>query len=179
VGRYSVPHDPLVSILGVVLNKPANFSSETCEWATPQEIFDQLNAEWNFTLDVCATPDNAKCERYFTKEDDGLSKPWTNERCWMNPPYGRDMGKWVQKAWYESTRGALVVCLVPARTDVKWWHDWAMRGEIRFFKGRMKFQRSDGRRLAHNGKAVMEGRKPAQNTAPFATAFVIFRPIKY
>jgi site-specific DNA-methyltransferase (adenine-specific) len=155
---------------------PANFSSETCEWATPQDFYDRLHKEYDFTLDVCATTENAKCQRYYTKVDDALRQPWAPERCWMNPPYGRDMGKWVQKAWLESQKGALVVCLVPARTDVRWWHDWAMRGEIRYHKGRLRFCRADGARLAHKGKAVMEGRKPAQNTAPFATATVIFHP---
>lgn len=155
---------------------PANFSSETCEWATPQNVFDEMNEKYNFTLDVSATPENAKCSKFFTKDDDGLRQSWAGERCWMNPPYGRDMGKWVEKAFLESQRGALVVCLVPARTDVKWWHEWAMRGDVVFIKGRLKFQRIDGARLAHNGKAVQEGRKPPQNTAPFATAFVIFTP---
>jgi phage N-6-adenine-methyltransferase len=155
---------------------PANFSSETCEWATPQEVFDAMNDKYGFELDVCATHENAKCEIYYTKEDDALSKEWSPSVCWMNPPYGRDMGKWIEKAWTESQKGATVVCLVPARTDVKWWHEWAMRGKIEFHRGRMKFCKIDGTRLAHKGPAVMEGRKKAQNTAPFATAFVIFEP---
>jgi phage N-6-adenine-methyltransferase len=78
-------------------------SSETCEWATPQEFFDRLNEQHHFELDVCATPENAKCERFFTKEQDGLKQEWTG-RCWMNPPYGREIGDWMRKA-YESTFG--------------------------------------------------------------------------
>lgn len=166
---------PLVGV-GKEKRLQANFSSETCEWATPQDVFDRMNEEYGFTLDVCATKENTKCDRYFTKYDDGLTQEWVGEVCWMNPPYGRDMGKWVQKAYLESLNGATVVCLVPARTDVKWWHDFAMLGKIIFIKGRLKFQRIDGARLSHNGPAVREGRKRPQNTAPFATAFVIFEP---
>ena len=135
-----------------------------------------MNKQYHFTLDVCATPENAKCQKYFTKKDNGLIQSWDKNTCWMNPPYGRDMGKWVEKAFRESRKGATVVCLVPARTDVKWWHEWAMRGEITFIKGRLKFMKADGARLAHNGEAVRSGRKKAQNTAPFATAFIVFSP---
>jgi phage N-6-adenine-methyltransferase len=116
-----------------------HFSGETVLWETPQDFFDRYNAQYGFTLDVCATPENAKCERFFTEEQDGLAQEWTGI-CWMNPPYGRKIEKWVKKA-YESHRdnGATVVCLVPARTDSKWWHDYAMKGRVEFIRGRLKF----------------------------------------
>lgn len=134
-----------------------HFSSETDLWATPQEFFNQCDREFRFTLDPCCNFENRKCPRYFTKEVDGLSQDWAPERVWMNPPYGREIGHWMKKALDESRKGALVVCLVPARTDTKWWHEYAMKGEIRFLKGRLKF-----------GNAIAN--------APFPSALVIFTP---
>lgn len=119
------------------INK-ALLSSNTCEWETPQLFFDALNAEHHFDVDVCATANNAKCERYYTKEQDGLSQQWKGV-CWMNPPYGREIWKWMRKAYESSLYGATVVCLVPARTDTAWWHDYAMKGEVEFVRGRLKF----------------------------------------
>src|SRR6266481_4639265 len=107
-------------------------------WEPPQEFFNKLDDEFHFELDVCAQDSNHKCERYITPEMDGLICEWYG-RCWMNPPYGREIGKWVRKAWSESQRGCLVVCLVPARTDTAWWHDYCIKGEIRFIRGRLKF----------------------------------------
>ena len=116
-----------------------HFMSVTDEWATPRFLFDALNAEFGFTLDPCATAENAKCKKFYTRAEDGLSRGWEEEIVFMNPPYGREISAWMRKA-YESSRGsALVVCLIPARTDTNWWHRYAMRGEIRFFKGRLKF----------------------------------------
>lgn len=137
---------------------PVHFSSATGEWATPQSFFDDLNSEFRFTLDVCATAENAKCAAYFTKEEDGLSRDWASHACWMNPPYGREIGKWVRKAYEESQRGAIVVCLLPARTDTKWWHDHVIGGqaEVRFVRGRLKFGGS-------------------KNSAPFPSAVLVFR----
>ncbi len=137
------------------MNTDVMFSSATDEWATPQDFFDKMNAEFHFETDVCATPQNAKCKRYFTKEQDGLSLPWGG-RCWMNPPYGRKIGLWVKKAWEAAQTGATVVCLLPARTDTSWWHDYCMKGEVRFVRGRLKFGGS-------------------KNPAPFPSAVVIFR----
>ncbi|MBM7592275.1 DNA N-6-adenine-methyltransferase [Brevibacillus fulvus] len=114
------------------------FTSNTDLWETPQDFFDKLNEEFGFELDVCALPENAKCERYFTPDTNGLAQEWTGV-CWMNPPYGRQIGKWVQKAYESSLKGATVVCLVPARTDARWWHDYCMKGEIRLVRGRLKF----------------------------------------
>ena len=134
-----------------------HFSSGTDLWATRKEDFDLLDEEFGFDIDVCAVASNAKCERYFSPQDDGLSQPWTGV-CWMNPPYGRTIGLWVAKAYAESRRGATVVCLVPARTDTAWWHEYVMEAsEIRLVRGRLKFG-------------------TAENSAPFPSAVVVFRP---
>jgi phage N-6-adenine-methyltransferase len=129
-------------------------SSNTDMWATPPDFFNKLNEEFSFELDVCAIEDNAKCDKYFSPEEDGLQQAWEGI-CWMNPPYGRVIGDWVKKAYESSTKGATVVCLLPARTDTKWWHEYCMKGEIRLVKGRLKF--GDGK-----------------NSAPFPSAVVIF-----
>ena len=132
-----------------------HFSSVTDLWATPQAFFDKLNEAHHFTLDVCATDENAKCERYFTVEQNGLLQDWTGS-AWMNPPYGREIGLWMRKAYESSKNGAKVVCLVPARTDTAWWHDYATKGHIDFIRGRLKFGN-------------------AKNSAPFPSAVVVFQ----
>lgn len=114
------------------------FRSKTDEWETPAEIFEPLDEEFHFTLDVAASPDNAKCAKYFTKEDDGLFQKWQGV-CWMNPPYGQQIRRWVEKAYRESLNGCTVVCLLPARTNTNYWHDYCMRGEIRFIRGYPRF----------------------------------------
>lgn len=119
----------------------AMFSSNTNEWATPQAFFDELNKEFDFTLDPCATPQNAKCARYFTKEIDGLAQSWRGEVVFCNPPYGRDISKWVAKAYAETLSGGakLVVLLIPARTDTAYFHDYIYKKhEIRFVRGRLR-----------------------------------------
>lgn len=121
--------------------------AKTVEWATPQGLFDELDAEFHFTLDPCATSENAKCERFYTKEDDGLSKSWAGERVFMNPPYGQEVKKWVKKAYRETRylrsgddQKTLVVGLLAARTDTRWFHDHIYhKAEIRFLRGRIKF----------------------------------------
>lgn len=120
-------------------------------------LFASLNEEFGFTLDPCATRENAKCEKFYTQRDNGLIQLWTDERVFMNPPYGTEIKAWMRKAYLESQKGATVVCLVPARTDTEWWHRYAAKGEIRFLKGRIKF----------NG---------CENSAPFPSAVVIFKP---
>lgn len=118
------------------------FESKRQDWETPESLFQPLDKEFGFTLDVCATPDNAKCPRYYTAEDDGLSQFWEGV-CWMNPPFG-DQGRWVRKAYEESRRnGTIVVCLLPSRTNTNWWHDYVMKGEVRFVRGRPKFKGAD------------------------------------
>lgn len=133
------------------------FSSRSDEWATPQEFFDRLDAEFHFDIDVCATPENAKCPRYFTKEQDGLKQEWEGI-CWMNPPYGREISRWMKKAYESSQGGATVVCLIPSRTDTKWWHEYVIghASDVRFVRGRIRFS----------------GKDPA----PFPSAVVVYRP---
>ena len=115
------------------------FSSKTDLWETPQELFDELNREFRFQTDVCALTEYAKCEVFYTPEQDGLAQEWTGV-CWCNPPYGRQIGKWVKKA---AESDATVVMLLPARTDTKWFHDYILpNAEIRFIKGRLKFGNS-------------------------------------
>ena len=133
-----------------------HFSSATDMWATPQDFFNKYNAIYNFEIDVCAITDNAKCKKYFSPEDNGLMQEWRGV-CWMNPPYGRGIGEWMRKAYESSKQGAIVVCLVPARTDTAWWHDYAMKGNIEFIRGRLKFGGS-------------------KNSAPFPSAVVVFKP---
>lgn len=132
------------------------FSSATDLWETPQDFFDKLNDEFCFDLDVCALPENAKCDRYFTPEQDGLRQQWTGT-VWCNPPYGRQIGRWVEKAEKSSEDGTTVVMLLPARTDTKWFHQYIYgKTEIRFIPGRLKFGGS-------------------KNSAPFPSMVVIFK----
>lgn len=135
------------------------FSSKTDDWATPQDFFDKLNLEFQFTLDPCADSFNHKCSRYYNREQNGLSRDWGGgERVFCNPPYGREIGKWVQKSFEESKKkNTLVVMLIPARTDTKYFHDYIYgKAEIRFIRGRLKFGN-------------------AKTSAPFPSMVVIFR----
>ena len=110
------------------------------EWATPPEIFDPLHAEFQFTLDVCATAQNAKLPRFFTESQNGLAQSWVGERVFMNPPYGREIYPWTRKAREEAANGALVVGLLPASCDLAWWHDDVVdRAEVRYIRGRVRF----------------------------------------
>ena len=114
-------------------------SSNTDLWATPQWLFDSLNSHYQFTLDVCALPENAKCKKYFSPDVDGLKQKWEGI-CWMNPPYGREIKKWVKKAYESAKDGAVVVALLPARTDTAWFWDYVIhKAKIEFIKGRLKF----------------------------------------
>lgn len=133
------------------------FSSKDMTWETPIELFNKLNDEFNFTLDVCALKETAKCDKFFSPEIDGLKQDWSNNVCWMNPPYGRQIQLWLEKAYNESLKdNTTVVCLIPSRTDTKYWHNYCMNAsEIRFIKGRLKFGNS-------------------KNSAPFPSAIIIF-----
>lgn len=133
------------------------FSSKSDEWATPQHIFDELNNEFEFDLDVCANESNHKCDDYYSIEDDGLSKDWSGRRVFCNPPYS-NIAEWVKKAFYETKNdNTLVVLLIPSRTDTKYFQNYIYnRSEIRFIKGRLKFGNS-------------------KNSAPFPSMIVIFR----
>ncbi len=113
-------------------------SSKSDEWETPKELFNKYNEQFRFDIDVCATHENALVPEYYTKENDALTQDWVGT-CWMNPPYGRQIGLFMKKAYEESLKGATVVCLVPSRTDTRWWHEYAMKGEIEFIRGRLKF----------------------------------------
>lgn len=121
-------------------NLGVHFSSATNEWATPQALFDALNEKYAFTLDPCSDGLNAKCSKFFTEKDDGLSQDWSQDTVFMNPPYGRAIGDWIRKAYEESVKGATVVCLIPSRTDTRYWHDYVMKAdEICLIRGRVKF----------------------------------------
>lgn len=139
------------------MNTELMFSSKTEMWSTPDDFFKTLDKEFNFTLDPCATKENAKCSKYYTEEQDGLQKSWKNERVFCNPPYGRKMYKWIEKCKLESDSGALVVMLIPARTDTIAFHKYIyhVATEIRFVKGRLKFGNS-------------------KNSAPFPSMVVVF-----
>lgn len=133
-----------------------HFSSATDLWATPDDFYASVACEFPIGTDVCESPENAKARRYFTPQQDGLTVPWHGV-CWMNPPYGRTIGKWVRKAYESSLNGATVICLLPSRTDTAWWHEYVMKAEVRFIRGRLKFG-------------------GCKNPVPFPSALVIFRP---
>lgn len=134
------------------------FSSATNEWATPQEFFNKLDGEFHFTLDPCADEENHKTGKYFTKKQNGLEQSWAGETVFCNPPYGRNIDKWIRKCAEEAGKGAVVVMLIPARTDTKWFHELIFPyAEIRFVRGRLKF--GDGK-----------------NSAPFPSMVVVFTP---
>lgn len=139
-------------------------SSDRSDWATPRAFFNSLNNEFDFELDVCASPENAKLDHYITQEMDAFKAPWINQkdypaRCWMNPPYGRQINRWMELAFRWSLRGATVVCLVPNRAGSKWWRQWVLgrADEVRFVDGRLRFDDQD-------------------QYAPFESAVVIYRP---
>jgi phage N-6-adenine-methyltransferase len=138
------------------MNNDLMFSTGNDVWSTPQHVFDALNAEFNFTLDPCSDGFNAKCPKFYSIYDSGLAHDWGTEVVFMNPPYS-DCKTWMRKAYEASQSGATVVCLVPSRTDTVWWHDYAMRGEIRLIRGRLKFG-------------------DQKNSAPFPSAVIVFRP---
>ena len=139
------------------MSQNVHFSSATNEWATPQDFFDKLNTQFDFNLDPCATAENAKCKKFFTIEDNGLEQDWSKYRVFCNPPYGRGLKDWVRKAYEESKKGALVVMLLPARTDTSYWHDYVVGGgaDVRYLRGRLKFGGSE-------------------NSAPFPSALVMW-----
>ncbi len=139
------------------MNRDLMFSSKTDNWATPQDFFDELNKEFKFTLDPCASDENHKCEKYYTAESNGLLQNWGGHRVFCNPPYGRQLAKWVKKSAEESKKqNTVVVMLIPARTDTAYFHDFIYhKAKIRFIRGRLKFGGS-------------------KNAAPFPSMVVIF-----
>ena len=145
---------------GDCLNTELMFSSKSNEWATPQIFFDELDEEFHFTLDPCADESNHKCDTYYTLADDGLNQDWGGQTVFCNPPYGREISKWVKKSYEESQKpDTTVVMLIPARTDTTYFHAYIYQKpsvEVRFIKGRLKF--GDGK-----------------NSAPFPSMVVVFR----
>ena len=131
-------------------------SSKSNEWTTPKDLFNALDTIYHFTLDPASTDENAKCKKHFTLVENGLSQNWGGETVFCNPPYGRELAKWVKKAYEESRKpNTKVVMLIPARTDTRWFHDYCVKGRIEFLKGRLKF--GDGK-----------------NSAPFPSMIVVF-----
>lgn len=136
------------------------FTSNSAEWETPQNLFDALNAEFHFTLDPCSTDENAKCSKHYTKEQDGLKQDWTGETVFCNPPYGRELPKWIRKCYQHFIGGDTAVLLIPARTDTKVFHEYIYhKAEVRFLKGRLHFS-------------------GAKWSAPFPSMIVIYRGVK-
>lgn len=133
------------------------FSSKKMDWTTPSKLFNELNKEFNFTLDPCCYKETALCEKFFTEKEDGLQQDWGGEVVFCNPPYGREIKKWVKKCYEESLKdNTKVVMLIPARTDTIYFHNYIYhKSEIRFIKGRLKFSES-------------------KNSAPFPSMIVIF-----
>jgi site-specific DNA-methyltransferase (adenine-specific) len=138
------------------MNTDLMFSSKDQTWETPIDFFNLINEEFNFNLDVCASEFNCKCDNYFDETIDGLKQEW-NGVCWCNPPYGREISKWVEKAYKESLKGNVIVMLIPSRTDTTYWHKFIFpyASEVRFIKGRLKFGNS-------------------KNSAPFPSALIVF-----
>jgi phage N-6-adenine-methyltransferase len=127
-------------IAGMKAKNNGRYNGNGRHWGTPPELFAELDAEFHFTLDPCATAKTAKCARFYAEADDGLSKSWAGERVFMNPPYGREIYPWTKKAREEAEGGALVVGLLPASTDLAWWHDDIVgRAEVRYIRGRVRF----------------------------------------
>ena len=141
------------------MNTEVMFSSKDMTLETPPEFYDRLNKEFNFTLDPCCTKKTAKCDKYYTKKEDGLIKDWIGEIVFVNPPYGRELKKWAEKCYLESLKGTKIVMLIPARTDTIYFHEFIYKKtEIRFIKGRLRFLK--------NGKQL--------DSAPFPSMIAIF-----
>ena len=150
------------------MNTDLMFSSKSDEWETPLDLFNELDREFNFTLDPCATDENHKVKKYYTKKDNGLIKSWAGEVVFVNPPYGRSIGKWVEKSYYEA-QNATVVMLIPARTDTSYFHDYIYHNaEIRFLRGRIKFINRALPSWREDGNFKISG-------APFPSMIVVFK----
>ena len=141
----------------------ALFSSKNMNWCTPQEFFNELNAEFHFALDAASTEKSAKCPKYYTPKEDGLKQPWTVDdggSVFCNPPYGKQIGEWVRKAYEEAKRGITIVLLIPSRTDTAYFHNYIYgKAELRFIRGRLKFTDEDGN---------------TKKSAPFPSMIVIY-----
>lgn len=135
------------------------------DWETPPLLFSNLNKKFNFVIDAAANDNNAKTSRYFTEKTNGLTQEW-NDTTWVNPPYGRSIIQWVAKAYLESvTNDIVVVMLLPARTDTKWFHDYVMLAhEIWFMRGRIKFVGAKSSAPFPSMIVVFYGREPDVST---------------
>lgn len=161
-GRTIAASDNPALLGGVRAKNNGRYNGNGRHWATPPEVFDPLEAEFSFTLDPCATVGTAKCAKFYTEAENGLEQSWAGERVFMNPPYGREVYAWTRKARLEAEKGALVVALLPASTDLKWWHeDVVGRAEVRYIRGRVRFL-TDG---------------PYRASGFFASVLVIWRPV--
>ena len=141
-----------------MIKRDALYSSRSEEWSTPQDLFDELDRMFHFTLDPCSTDENKKCEKHYTKEQDGLKQDWTGETVFCNPPYGRGIEQWCKKCYEHSQNGGTAVLLVHARTDTKWFHKWVYhKAELVFVKGRLHFGGSKW-------------------SAPFPSMIAVYRP---
>jgi phage N-6-adenine-methyltransferase len=146
-----------------VVTHAVHFRSERSDWRTPRAVFDGLHREFDFTIDVCATPESALLPRFFTEADEALLRSWEGERAFCNPPYGRVISRWMEKVYTEAPSAELIVALVPSRTDTAWWHDYATRAdEIRFLRGRLEFE------------GVAKG-NPQSHNAPFPSCVLVYR----
>jgi len=152
------------AVLGAAASRNnGRYNGNGREWATPPEVFNPLHAEFDFTLDACATAGNAKVPRYVTEVENGLMRSWAGERVWMNPPYGREVYAWTRKAREASPDAEVIVGLLPASTDLAWWHDdvLAAGAEVRYLRGRVRFLTGG----------------PYRASGFFASVIVIWRPM--
>ena len=152
------------------MDRKLMFSNINNAWCTPQSFFDKINEEFNFTLDPCCTEVSAKCKNFYTPQKDGLLQDWTGESVFVNPPYGRQIGKWVKKCYEEGQKkNTTVVLLIPSRTDTRYFHDYILgKAEIRFLKGRLTFWDLDGEKYKN-------GDFKSMTPAPFPSLLAIFK----
>lgn len=144
------------------------FSSKSNEWETPEELFHQLNEKYHFNLDPASTDENAKCENHYTIADNGLLKDWGGCNVFVNPPYGREIGKWVKKSYEESLKpNTTIVMLIPARTDTAWFHDYCTKGKLTFLRGRLKF-------INKSLPSYHQNKDFKVSPAPFPSMIVVF-----
>lgn len=150
------------------MNRELMFSNKNNAWCTPRDFFNELNKEFNFILDPCCMPKSALCDKYYTPNEDGLKQDWSGEVVFVNPPYGREIGKWVKKSYEEGQKeNTIIVMLIPSRTDTRYFHNYIYnKAEIRFIKGRLKF-------IDLDFKGDEKDRK--LSPAPFPSMIVIFR----
>jgi len=144
------------------------YSSADATWTTPRDFFDLVDAEFGFVLDAAALAASALCVEWYGPDHpdperrDALVRDWAVDSggrpVWLNPPYGRVIKQWVAKAEETMSRGGVVVCLVPARTDTAWWHDHCINKQVRYLRGRLKFGNQKNSAPFPSAVVVMDGR---------------------